>query len=243
MTLDSVTYDLYVESGPRRRKTMVHMPDLLGCIAVGPTTEEALAATPEAIRAFHRFVQRYGETFDLEQPIATRVVEHVTQGEWLGNGSPYVVFAPDLEPLGVGEVETYLRRFRWMREELAVWAKKRANEQLDAQPPGGGRTARAIILHIIGSTYLSNSLVGGAPGFSAVQGAAERCELDLPEALRRTVRLAVERVRAPCGRCARRCVACSNIPGSTWPSSLGAQAVLRCEGPRSAVSPDNSHRG
>jgi hypothetical protein len=29
-------HDLYLESGPKRRKTMVHVLDLLGCVAVGP---------------------------------------------------------------------------------------------------------------------------------------------------------------------------------------------------------------
>ena len=43
------TYALYLESGPRRRKTMVHALDLLGCVAVGPTTEDALAATPDEV--------------------------------------------------------------------------------------------------------------------------------------------------------------------------------------------------
>jgi len=45
-------YALYLESGPRQRKTMVHVLDLLGCIAPGPTTADALAVTPDAIRAF-----------------------------------------------------------------------------------------------------------------------------------------------------------------------------------------------
>lgn len=54
-------YALYLESGPRRRKTMVHVLDLLGCIAQGPTTEAALEATSAAIRAYLRFLQRHGE--------------------------------------------------------------------------------------------------------------------------------------------------------------------------------------
>jgi hypothetical protein len=32
-------YDLYLESGPKRKKTMVHVLDLLGCIVHGPTTD------------------------------------------------------------------------------------------------------------------------------------------------------------------------------------------------------------
>ncbi len=54
------TYDLYRESGPLRRKTMVHVLDLPGCVAVGPTTEEAIAATSEAIRTYRRFLRRHG---------------------------------------------------------------------------------------------------------------------------------------------------------------------------------------
>lgn len=62
------TYRLFLESGPRRRKTMVHVPDLLSCVAVGPTTEEALTATPAAIRAFLHFLRRHGEPVDPDAP-------------------------------------------------------------------------------------------------------------------------------------------------------------------------------
>lgn len=54
------TYGLYLESDPRRRKTMVHVLDLLGCVAVGPTTDDAPAATPDAIRAFLGTLRREG---------------------------------------------------------------------------------------------------------------------------------------------------------------------------------------
>jgi uncharacterized damage-inducible protein DinB/predicted RNase H-like HicB family nuclease len=190
-------YGLYLESGPRRRKTMVHVLELLGCIAVGPTTEAALEATPEAIRAYLRFLKGNGEAADPDAPFETRVVEHVTEGQWLGNGSPYLLFGPDIEPLTDDEIETFLKRFRWLREELATWAASRSDEQLDAPPAGGGRTARAILLHVLGPTgaYLSAAL-GGAPGFSRIHGAAERGETSLPDALRRMAAMAVERVRA-----------------------------------------------
>ena len=189
-------HDLYLESGPRRRKTMVHVLDLLGCVAVGPTTEAALAATPEAIRAYRRFLHRHGEPVGHpDAPVASRVVEHVTEGDWLGNGSPYLLFGPDLTPITDEETETYLRRFRWLREELAAWAASQADEELDAAPAGGGRPARAVLLHVLGATggYLSAAL-GGAPGFGRVHGAAERGELGLADALHRTAELAADRV-------------------------------------------------
>lgn len=196
MAADNVL-SLCLESGPRRRKTMVHVLDLLGCVAVGPTTEEALTATPEAIRAYRRFLHRHGEPVDPDAPVETRVVEHITEGEWLGNGSPYLVFGPDLEPVTEQEVETFLRRFSWMREELAAWAATRTDAELDARPAEGGRPGRAVLLHVLGATggYLSAAL-GSAPGFSALHGAAERGELDVIEALRREAVMAAERVHA-----------------------------------------------
>ena len=189
-------YALYLESGPQHRKTMVHVLDLLGCVAVGPTTEDALAATPDAIRTYCRFLGRHGEPVVPDAPFDTQVVEHITQGDWLGNGSPYLVFGPDLQPVTGEEVETFLGRHHWLREELATWAATQTGEQLDA-PARGGRTARAVLLHVLGATggYLSAAL-GGAPGFSRLHGAAERGELDLAEALRGSAALAAERVRA-----------------------------------------------
>jgi predicted RNase H-like HicB family nuclease/uncharacterized damage-inducible protein DinB len=191
----TTTYGLYLESGPKRRKTMVHALHLLGCVAVGATTDEALAATPEAIRAFLRFLRRHGEPVDPDAPLATEVVEHVMQGFWLGNGSPYLVFGLDLEPLTAEEIETHLRRFRWMREELASWVATQTDEELDAASTSGGRTARAVLLHVLGPNYLAGPL-GGAPGFSALHGAAERGELNLAEALLRAPALAAERIHA-----------------------------------------------
>lgn len=192
----TTTYDLYLESGPKRRKTMVHVLDLLGCVANGPTTEEALAVTPEAIRAYRRFLRHHGERLEPEEPFDVRVAEHITQGEWLGNGSPYLIFGPDWEPVTAAEIVTLLARFGWLREELAAWAAL-PDAALDAPPAGGGRTARRILLHVLGPTgaYLS-AVVGGAPGFSRLHGQAERGELPLAEALLQSVPMVIERVQS-----------------------------------------------
>jgi predicted RNase H-like HicB family nuclease len=191
------TYDLYLESGPKRRKTMVHVLDLLGCVAVGPTTDEALAATPDAIRAYRRFLRRHGEPADADAPIDTRVVAHVTEGDWLGNGSPYIVFGPDLRPVTAAEIETHVARLRWLCGELAAWAAGRTDGELEEAPAGGGRPARQVLLHVLGAqgAYLAPAL-GGAPGFSRLHGAAERGELPIAEALVRAGDLGAERIRA-----------------------------------------------
>jgi predicted RNase H-like HicB family nuclease len=77
------TYKLYLESGPKKKKTMVHVLEVLGCISKGPTSDETLNRTPEAIHAYLRFLKRHGETVDPDGEFETVVAEHVTEGEWL----------------------------------------------------------------------------------------------------------------------------------------------------------------
>jgi uncharacterized protein with von Willebrand factor type A (vWA) domain len=140
---------------------------------------------------------RHGEPFDASAPVETAVVEHITEGEWLGNGSPYLMFRPDLEPIAEPELEMLVRRFLAMQETLAAWSTTQSRASLDAAPSGGGRPGRAVLLHVLGATggYLSAAL-GGAPGFGPIAGAAERGRMDITDALRRVGELAAERVRA-----------------------------------------------
>lgn len=189
-------YALYLESGPKRKKTMVHVFQLLGCVAVGATTEEAIAATPDAIRAYLRFLKRHGEEVDPDAPIKARVAEHIAETAiFIGQGSPYITFGPDLETVSSREIETFLARFHWMRDELAAWVETQSDKQLDAKPQGG-RSTRAIVFHVMSvGGYLSAAL-GGAPGFGTVQAKAERGEISLAEGLRTVAALAAERVRA-----------------------------------------------
>ncbi len=191
------TYGLYLESGPKRRKTMVHVLDLLGCVAVGPTTDDALAATPDAIRAYLRFLRRHGQDVDPDAAFETCVAEHVMEGGWLGNGSPYLMFGPDYEPVPDDELEMLLDRCRWLCGELADWAETQSDAQLDAHPEGSGRPGRAVLLHVLGAqgAYLAAALAG-APGFSRLASAAERGEILLADALRRAAEMAAERAHA-----------------------------------------------
>lgn len=178
-----VTYDLFLESGPRQRKTMVHVPALLGCVANGPTTADALDATAEAIRTFRRFVWCQGEDLDPDEPFSTRLNGHITDGAMLGDGSPYIHFPTDLVPITGAELDLYLRRLRGMSAALAAWVATQADPHLDTKP-ATGRTGREIVLHIIGAQgpALSYAL-GSAPGFGAIHGAAKRGDLPLPLAI------------------------------------------------------------
>jgi predicted RNase H-like HicB family nuclease len=174
---------------------MVHLFEPFGCIANGPTTQEAIAATPEAIQAYLRFRRATGEDAPAPDSITTLVVEHVTEGQWLGNGSPYLSFGPDLEPVTAEEIPIFCRRLTALREVIAAWAERQSDAVFDA--PAQGRTARAILLHVLGPTaaYLS-AVTGTVPGISRLQTQAERGQVPIGEALRRATALAVERVLA-----------------------------------------------
>ena len=149
----TMLYDLYLESGPKRKKTMVHVLALLGCIAAGPTTEEALAQTPQAIRAYLRFLQRHGAAVDAEAEVQTRVAEHITEGEWLGNGSPSLTFQPDLEPLTAAEAEELIMRLEWSRAEMLALVSGLSEEQWEAEPQPKGRPIRRMLEHVFGAEY------------------------------------------------------------------------------------------
>jgi uncharacterized damage-inducible protein DinB len=189
-----MVYGLFLESGPKHRKTMVHALDLLGCVAVGPTTEQALEASPAAIDQFRHFLSRHGDAIDARRPFDIRVVEHVTQGMWLGNGSPYLLFGPDLKQVSDDQLDEYLQRYHWLRQALAGWAETQTEADLDAPAPAGGRTARGILLHVLGASggYLAAAL-GSAPGFSRVTSAAEKGDISLSSALRQAETLAIQR--------------------------------------------------
>lgn len=165
------TYKLYLESGPKKKTTMVHVLDLLGCVAKGPTTEEAVARTPEAIRAYLRFLKRHGEVVDTDAELQVDIVEHVTEGQWLGNGDPALVFQRDLEPLTPGEAETFIRHLEWSRVEVMELVGKMTQEQLEAGPQSKGRSIQAMLEHMLDSEYFYLSTLGkieGLPGAGSI---------------------------------------------------------------------------
>src|SRR2546428_3579997 len=123
---------------------MVHVFDLLGFIANGPTTEAALEATPGEIREFLRFLKRHGEKVNPDGPFTTKIAAHVTEGSWIGQGDPPPGFAPDFEPLTQEDERTYRRRFQWLGEELEDLIGRAPQRQLS--PQTGERRALPHIL-------------------------------------------------------------------------------------------------
>ena len=187
---------LYLESGPQRKSTLVHVVDLLGCACFGPTTDEAVAAAPDEIRAYLGYLKRHGEKVDHDAPIATRVAEHITEGDFLGHGSPQAVYAPDRKPVTPAELAVYLRRLEWSRADLLGLVKGVSAKALDAKP-AQGRSLRDILLHVLGadSGYLANAL-GAVKTVNAAVNAAGRGELDVHVALQEARDAAILRLRA-----------------------------------------------
>ena len=144
-------YALYLESGPKHKKTMVHMLDLLGCIAQGPTTEAGLAASDAAIRAYLQFLKHHGEEGDVGEEFTTRIAAHVTEGAWLGYGDPTPGFAPDFESLTEKDQRTYLDHLAWLQADLMDLVRNLPLEQMVAEPESGGRSIYHILEHVADS--------------------------------------------------------------------------------------------
>jgi predicted RNase H-like HicB family nuclease len=161
------TYLLYLESGPRHKTTMVHVLDLLGCIARGPTTEAALANTHDAIRQYLGFLRYCGEPLDPDQPFDTTIAAHVMEGSWIGYGDPAPGFDPDFQPLTSSDQELFIRRLGWLNQGLLSLVKELSPAQLTAQPEGRGRTLFAILQHVVDSQYVYlRYQIGKVPGMS-----------------------------------------------------------------------------
>jgi predicted RNase H-like HicB family nuclease/uncharacterized damage-inducible protein DinB len=157
------TYSLCVESGPKKQRTMVHVIDLLGCVAKGATTDEAIVNTPDAIRTYLKFLKRHGEptpalvtagaSVDLGGEVKTKIIEHVMEGQWLGNGDPALVFQFDLKPITPKEIETYLQHLDWSRAEIVKLVSGLTHDQLEKEPGNKQRSIRIMLEHMLESEY------------------------------------------------------------------------------------------
>jgi predicted RNase H-like HicB family nuclease/uncharacterized damage-inducible protein DinB len=144
------TYPPVLESGPQHKKTFVHVVDLPGCCANGPTTAAALERAPDAISSFLRLLAERGEQVEPEAAIEVEVTRRVMEGDWLGNGS--LVLDEDVEPLTRAELERQVPWAEWMREELLALVTPLSDEVL-VRKPERGRPIRQILEHVFSAEY------------------------------------------------------------------------------------------
>jgi predicted RNase H-like HicB family nuclease len=187
-------FDVYLETGPKHRKTMTHVPSLAGTTAMGETTEIALENTQAAIRERIAFLRRHGEEHPDPEPIALNVAEEDTTGGFLGFAIGF--FESDLEPVPPRELEREVRWAEWSREELLKAAKAQPGG-LRSGPKGKGRTPAEILAHVAGAerAYL-NSVVGPVEGLNAQIKAVENSPDDPWDALARAREILLARIRA-----------------------------------------------
>jgi uncharacterized damage-inducible protein DinB/predicted RNase H-like HicB family nuclease len=191
------TYALYLESGPQKKTTMVHVLELLGCVATGPTTDEALARTPDAIRAYLAYLQRHGAKVDPAAAFGVRVAEHATEGDIIGHGSSSVLYAPDRAPLSPADQRRYRDWLAWSRADLLALVMGRDAKALRAKPAGRGRSLEEILRHVLEAdkdyvySFLGPVKDVGEPANAALRGA-----LDLREGLRQEREAAARQIGA-----------------------------------------------
>ena len=187
-------FDVYIETGPKHRKTMTHVLSLAGTTAMGETTEAALENTRDAIRDRVEFLHRHGENHPDPQPIELNVAEEDTTTGFLGYAQS--VFGPDLEPLTPAELKRHVRWAEWSREELLEVARAQRGG-LRSGPAGKGRTPAEILAHVAGSeaAYLY-SVVGPVDGLRDAIKQVENNPDDPWDALGRARHIMIDRMLA-----------------------------------------------
>lgn len=184
-------YALYAESGPQRKKTLVHVLDLPGCVVQADTTEEAIAAAPDAIRAYLRYLARHGDKVDPDEKIETRLAEHNTAGMFSGQA----MWPQDLKPVAPAALTRYVRWLGWSRADLLGLVKGIDDKRLRAKP-AAGRSLRDILLHVLDAdkSYVYG-LVGPLKAMGEPTNAADRGDLDLRVALEEARVAAIDRLK------------------------------------------------
>lgn len=182
------TYDLYLDSGPKMKKTMVQIPAIAGCIARGDTTDEAIANAPEAIRAYMRFLARHGEYFDADKPFNTRVALHRTDSVFPAGGVGFL--PPDDKPLPPRECDALMARLGQIHDAMRALASTLPANQLDAKP-ASGRPIRRILAHVC----VEGAYLRGVTGASRIQRLVDKGEMNPLDALDELLALERERLR------------------------------------------------
>ncbi len=187
-------YGLYVESGPKRLTTMVHVLDLLGCVATGRTTGQALDATPAAITAYLQLLAANGEDVDPAVSFSTKLVVHEMRGSFIGQGDPDPGFEPDFGPFSQAELQTTMRWLRILGDAFAA-ALEGATDRLDLEPERG-RTIRQLAEHVVDAhaAYVRIT-VGRVEGLLPATKRVASGE-DIPAALREVIDITADRLLA-----------------------------------------------
>jgi predicted RNase H-like HicB family nuclease len=181
------TYDLYLETGPQRRTTVAHVPELLGCTFNGPTTDATVESAPNGIRAYLRFLARHGERFDHKMSFGTAIAELRADGGFLGTA-----FLPtDTKALTRAEGDALMQRLAGLHSDVRTLTQRLTPKQLEAKP-ARGRPIRAILSHVC----VEGAYLRGVTGASRIQREVDQGKRHAHEALEELHRLEAARLAA-----------------------------------------------
>ncbi len=183
------TYDVYLDSGPMMKKTMVHVPALLGCTSRGDTTQAALDAAPDVIRAYLCFIARHGENVDPDAQFRIKIAEHFTNSAWPGNGAAFL--PTDVKPLSEREVDALMKRLGGLHTDLRKLTRKLRPVQLNRTPAKG-----RPILRILSHLCCEGGYLREVTGASRIQREVDEGRLDPNDALDGLFDLEAARLRA-----------------------------------------------
>jgi hypothetical protein len=169
----------------------VHVLDLLGCVVQADTTDAAVAAAPDAIRAYLRYLRRHGEEVDPTAKIETRLAEHNKEGMFSGQA----LWPQDLKPVSPAALTRYVRWLESSRADLLGLVTGIEDKALRAKP-AAGRSLRDILLHVLDAdkSYVYG-LVGPLKTMGEPTNAADRGDLDLRVALKDARAAAIARLK------------------------------------------------
>ncbi len=183
------TYKAYLEVRDDGR-TMGHVLELPGCFNKAPNQDEAIAKLPNAIREYWSWLSRHGE--ELTSPPASptiEVAEVVSSDAGFVSGDKVALFGPDREPPTDEELEIYLQRLKYSRQDLMELVRRIPHRIMDEDPGGGQRTIGQTLKHVVRAEYWYLSRIYREPDFEGMPG-------EIFEALRWMRDEAVARLRA-----------------------------------------------
>lgn len=141
-------YAVYLELGPAG-DCLAHVPSLPGCFVRAPTRDEALAALPDVIRAYHAWLRQHGE--ELSDPADPSTLDVAAISAGFGpfqHGDKAALFAPDRVPMHRAELEVYLRRAAYARADLLTLVRDLPGQVLDWQAGADSTSIRQILRHV-----------------------------------------------------------------------------------------------
>ncbi len=143
-----IHYDVYLELGPAG-ECMAHVLGLPGCLVRANNQAEALAALPDAVRAYHAWLRHHGEDVpELVEPISLHVAETSTGFVPFWRGSKAALFAPDRVRVSREEMEIYFRLAAYARSDLLALVRSLSDEMLDWKADQESMSIREILRHV-----------------------------------------------------------------------------------------------